>query len=553
MNHNHVKRVAIYVRVSSEMQIDNYSLDAQENACQSFAKLRDWQVVSVFREEGASAKSMERPVFQQMIQSAEQNLFDVILVHKLDRFSRKLKDMISIIDLFDDIDIALVSVTEQFDLSTPQGKMMVNVMGSVNQWYVDNLAQEISKGKRQRAKSGDWNGRLSYGYTTPSRLQNELSELSVQFRRKEISQEQFREKVSLLEDMLDAFADAHDTQAITHAVDSLAVLMAFEQYSTGQYSFNQIADLLNEAGYRCTSRDGTGLFSKTMISEMLRNKFYIGMTSYGAKVRGKQRQWMQGNHEAIISQELFDKCQDVRALAAQRSNKTAHNKKRPYPLSPMLICIEQNVRWHGQVQRGKRRYLRKRNEDVPGTSMMADKLEVSLIESVASIKFPDGWKKQVIDALMIPDKQKSKPKATKSKLERLKKLFVLGHIPEDEYLIQYEQIQKELNDKRVSTITIDDVEIVEEIMKDLKSLWEVATLEEKDRLAKMLFHKIYMRGNKIAVVETTAILSQCISVAGRTGFQHPSRIRKPQKFVVMPKKSIQDFFSLSKNKDTRVH
>lgn len=524
MLQNLPKRVAIYTRVSSEMQLDNYSLDAQENACQAFAQLRGWQVVKVYREEGASAKSTERPLFQQMMQGAELGQFDVVLVHKLDRFSRKLKDMISIIDYFDEIGIALVSATEQFDLSTPQGKMMVNVMGSVNQWYVDNLAQEISKGKRQRARSGDWNGTLSYGYTTPSRLKDELSQVSDDLRKGNITREQFQEMAESIEDNLDKYPDAHETQAIPHYRDSFGVVLAFEQYATGEYSASQIADMLNELGYSRISRDGTGLFAKDMVEKLLKNKFYLGLTSYGAKVKGMKRKWMQGNHDALISHELFNRCQNIKAMLKKGSNKNAHNRKRPYPLTPMMMCIEQGIRWRGHFQDGYRRYLRKRNNGIKGTHVKADAIENELIEAIASIEFPNDWKTQVIQNLRGNVRTKPKPQASKKQFERLKKLFILGHISEDEYMAEYRKIQGVLNQDAPMPINIDEIEIVGEIMSNIKALWEAATLDERDKLAKILFHKIYMRENKIAVVEPTAILSEMIRAAERTGIESATRI-----------------------------
>lgn len=522
MNVNQPKRVAIYVRVSSEMQMDNYSLDAQKSACESFASLRGWQVVSIFREEGASAKSMDRPEFNRMMRDAELNKFDVILVHKLDRFSRKLKDMITIVDYFDDIGIALVSATEQFDLSTPQGKMMVNVMGSVNQWYLDNLAQEISKGKKQRAKSGDWNGTLSYGYTTPRVLPDEITRLSSELRANKITREDFQIRVGHIEDLLNQYPDTHDTMAIPHPVDAKGVLLAFEQYATGQYSFRQIADMLNESGYRCQSRDGTGLLSHSMISELLRNRFYLGETSYGAKVKGKHRKWMNGNHDAIIGQELFDKCQLVRKGKSNTFNKTAHNRKRPYPLSPMLVCIEQGIRWRGKVQRGIRHYLRARNDGIKGTYIKADELESEIISIFASIELPKEWKQQVINSLKS-DNQIQTPKASRQKLERIKQLYILGDISEAEYM-EYRQQFASASNVDSNPIRMDDIEMFESILSDLQSIWDVATLEEKDELAKLLFHKIYMREKQIAVVEPTAILSEMFRVAGRTGFQPSARI-----------------------------
>ncbi len=512
------KRVAIYVRVSSEMQVDNYSLDAQENACQSFAQLRGWQVVCTFREEGASAKSTERPLFQQMIQQAESGQFDIILVHKLDRFSRKLKDMIEIIDHFDDVGIALVSATEQFDLSTAQGKMMVNVMSSVNQWYLDNLAQEISKGKRQRAKSGDWNGTLSYGYTTPRKLSDEIASLSSALRKNEINKEQFRTRIEVIEAMLDQYPDAHETTAVIHSVDSLAVIMAFEQYAIGQYSFREIANLLNEAGYRCVSRDGTGLFSNTMISELLRNRFYLGQTSYGAKVKGKRREWITGNHDAIISQELFDKCQIVRKMFSQKHK--ASSSARPYPLSPMLIELSSGIRWRGRFRRKSREYVREKYEDQPGTHIKADSLESDVMDCLNNIEIPDDWHKRIIDNIIHKEPTNNiDVDSLNKKLERLKTLFILGDIPEQEYMTKRNEIKSLIEPKQRHIVDFDAIKHISEIMKQLDSIWNVATLEERDKLAKMLLHRVYVNKKSVVAIEPTAILWQLIQTQPLTALR----------------------------------
>ena len=90
-----MNKVAGYIRVSTDEQLDGYSLSAQEKAIYDFASLKGWQVVNIYREEGKSAKSDLRPVFQQMIDDAKAGQFDVIAVHKLDRFSRSLIDVMT--------------------------------------------------------------------------------------------------------------------------------------------------------------------------------------------------------------------------------------------------------------------------------------------------------------------------------------------------------------------------------------------------------------------------------------------------------------------------
>ena len=73
--------------------------------------------------------------------------------------------------------MAFVSATEDFDFSTPFGKLILAVLGAFAQWYVENLAAEVRKGKKQRAYSGGWNDTLNFGYTTPSRMRRMLIQL----------------------------------------------------------------------------------------------------------------------------------------------------------------------------------------------------------------------------------------------------------------------------------------------------------------------------------------------------------------------------------------
>lgn len=504
MNQNQNNRVALYVRVSSEMQVDGYSLDAQESICQSFASLRGWQIVKTYREEGSSASTMERPQFQQMLHDAERGLFDIVMVHKLDRFSRQLKDMIQIIDLFDELDVALVSATEQFDLSTPAGRMQANILGSVAQWYRDNLSQEVIKGKRQRAKSGDWNGTLSYGYTTPSRL-------------RDMRENADDETLATIHETLARYPDAHDTMAIPCPFNRMAVSIAFTEYATGKYSFQKLADLLNESGYRCESRDGTGLFSKDMISELLRNRFYIGETSYGAKVKGQSRKWMEGNHDAIISRALFDKVQELRSTVAIKNKAT--NRARPYPLSGILYELDTGVKWRGRYRKNRREYVREKFEDIPSTSIEAETLEQQVLVVCSGITVPDDWHKRIMASLVDDEPQDDvNHYGLMQRLERLKTLFLLGDITEDEYMMQRSEIQSILKPKQAS-INMDDMNEIAEIMKNLSNIWQVATLEEKDELMQLLFHRVYVYKKSVVAVEASEMLSHLVQLQPQTAMR----------------------------------
>jgi site-specific DNA recombinase len=160
-------KVAIYTRVSSEEQVDGYSLSAQEEQARRFAEFKGWTVVALYEEPGRSGKSDLRPVFQQMIRDAEAHQFDVILVHKLDRFSRNVLDVLSYLKRLHQYDVSFTSVTEDFDFTTPMGRMLLTLLAAFAEWYLSNLSHETAKGKAERARKGDWNGTLPFGYTTP--------------------------------------------------------------------------------------------------------------------------------------------------------------------------------------------------------------------------------------------------------------------------------------------------------------------------------------------------------------------------------------------------
>ena len=105
-------RCAIYVRVSREEQLEGWSLDAQLEQCQALAALRKWQIAHVYEEPGRSAKTDLRPAFQRLMHHAAARRFDLILVHKLDRFSRSLADVVKNVAQLKEVDVGLVSVAE---------------------------------------------------------------------------------------------------------------------------------------------------------------------------------------------------------------------------------------------------------------------------------------------------------------------------------------------------------------------------------------------------------------------------------------------------------
>lgn len=87
----------------------------------------------------------------------------------------------------------------QFDFSTPMGKMMFGMIALLAEWYLDNLSQETTKGKSERARKGDWNGTLPFGYTTLARLRQMLADLTDSFRAGQVTEDDFHYRATLIE------------------------------------------------------------------------------------------------------------------------------------------------------------------------------------------------------------------------------------------------------------------------------------------------------------------------------------------------------------------
>ncbi|MCB0083473.1 MAG: recombinase family protein, partial [Caldilineaceae bacterium] len=295
-------RYAAYVRISSEDQVGNFSIDAQRREIQTWVTARGGMLVKIYEDEAKSARTVDRPAFLQMRKDARDGKFDALVVHKFDRFSRNRTDAIAIKSLLRyDYGVQVLSVTEPSEHSEgAMGALMEGVMESVADWYSRNLATETAKGKKERATQGIHNNAAPFGYT-----KNENKIL---------------------------IPDPHEAEGLR---------MVFELYATDKYSDNDLAKILNEAGYK-TKRNRR--FSKDTVRDFLQNPTYTGKVRYqktqrhadGSRCKTGEIEWFEGQHEALVSDELFERCQEVRRKRSTRRTPTA--KYNPYLLREIVFC-----------------------------------------------------------------------------------------------------------------------------------------------------------------------------------------------------------------------
>ena len=159
-------RAALYARVSSKEQVEGYSLDAQRRAFRSFVKDKDWSIHQEYVEKGRSAHTddvRKRPVFLEAIQDALAGRYDVLVVHKIDRFSRKLRVTLEFFEKLGRAGVGFVAIGDQIDYSTPSGKFMLVMQGGLAELYSDNLSEETQKGWAERRAQGLYCSLLPFG------------------------------------------------------------------------------------------------------------------------------------------------------------------------------------------------------------------------------------------------------------------------------------------------------------------------------------------------------------------------------------------------------
>ena len=162
-------KAALYARVSTEEQVEGYSLDAQKRAFHGLVEGKGWTVYREYIEEGRSAHTDnlgKRPVFKEAIDDALAGKYDVLVVHKIDRFARKLRVTLEYFEKLGKAGVGFVSIQNDMDYSTPTGKFMLVMQGGLAELYSDNLSEEVKKGLAERKAKGIHCGPLPFGATT---------------------------------------------------------------------------------------------------------------------------------------------------------------------------------------------------------------------------------------------------------------------------------------------------------------------------------------------------------------------------------------------------
>lgn len=156
---------AVYVRVSTQDQVQHgFSLDAQQDTLINYAKALGYEVFKIYRDEGKSAKDMNRPEMQQMLKDAEVKRFSAIFIYKLDRFSRSLKDLILTIDKLKEWGIDFVSLQDKIETASASGKLMFHIISAFAEFERNIIGDRTKFGMERKAKEGGFITKAPRGY-----------------------------------------------------------------------------------------------------------------------------------------------------------------------------------------------------------------------------------------------------------------------------------------------------------------------------------------------------------------------------------------------------
>lgn len=309
------RRAVLYLRVSTEEQVENYSLSTQEELCRKEAERRNLEIEEVFREEGKSAKTIQgRPELIKMIEYCRRNkrTVDAVIVYRLDRISRQTADYLAIRKKLSESEIVLISATEPTG-NTPTEKFVETMLAGFAQMDNDVRGERSRNGMYARFKSGLTNGSVPLGY---------------------IIRNGYATKDPNLFEL---------------------IRTAWEMIATGTKSLQDVADFLNaKKAWKKRYESESELFRPQNLSRIFRNRFYMGKV-----VSHKYNEEVEGQHPAMITEEMFFRVQAIiegrnkNFVPEKMARRNPNNED--FPLRRILKCGKCGYSFTGGWSKGKRK------------------------------------------------------------------------------------------------------------------------------------------------------------------------------------------------------
>ncbi len=497
-------RCAIYTRKSTSEGLEQEftSLDAQRESCQSYIasqKGEGWVALpELYDDGGFTGANLERPALQKLLNDIREGRIDCVVVYKVDRLSRSLLDFTRLLGLFEQHQVAFVSVTQSFNTNTSMGRLTLNILLSFAQ-FERELISERTKDKMAAArKKGRWvGGAPILGYTV----------------------------------------DATTRRLVINEQEASLVRKIFERYLTDR-SLLAVTKWLNSQGQitkRHITKKGRVLggisFKITHIQAILKNVLYIGKVAYNG-------QRYAGQHDPIISEELFTKVQDV--LAENRQiRRLASNTKQFGLLMQRLTCQAcQCAMFHTYTAKDNRRYryyvctnAQKRGYDgCPTRSVNAQAIEEAVVACLRQLAQQPQHQTQALERLNADLKRQTvrlahqieqaeqRAQSLRQDIEKVKADQSAGRGEEANLqasvkglMTALEDQERALSSLRVSSATIHEQQLSQQELAEAlvvaSPAWETLFPQMKRRVLERLLERVEYHGE-------TKLLTLTLSAKG---------------------------------------
>ncbi len=301
-------RVGVYLRRSTDDDHQPYSIEAQDTRLAAYIGSQPgWRQAARFADD-ASGATTSRPGLQRAIAAARAGLIDVLLVYRVDRLTRSLRDLVTLLDDLDQAQVVFRSATEPFDTGTAMGRMLVQMLGMFAQFERDTIIDRVIAGMERKAAAGKWKGgRRPFGYQV-----------------------------------------SHATSTLVpDKAEAAVVRLIFDVYTRQPAGARAIANLLNERGHRTTT---SGRWSAHQVLRVLSNRVYLGELSF----RGIT---VSGCHSPVMEGTTFDAAQRILAARSEDRAKRAASGS-DYLLTGLIRCPACGSAMLGTRAHGKTRVYR---------------------------------------------------------------------------------------------------------------------------------------------------------------------------------------------------
>lgn len=455
------KKAILYIRVSTDEQAEKgYSLLHQEDRLKQYCQFQNIEVVDIYKDDH-SAKTFERPQFKKLLSYLYKNrgAIDVLLFLKWDRFSRNAGDAYGMIKELTKLNVEPQAIEQPLDLSIPENKMMLAFYLAAPEVENDRRSLNIIAGMRRAAKDGRHVHKAPFGYTN---ARNE-----------------------------------HNRKVIIPNKDAQIIQWSFEEIAKGLTPVVDVWMMAKQKGLKC---------SKNQFWYILRSPVYYGKIFVPA-YKNEEAVIVNGQHEAIISEILFDDVQDV--LDGRKRNVPSKNTaKEELPLRGFLQCKKCGCRLSGSASKGKGgRYFyyhctkgcNERFRSDLANNKIAEELEqISSIDEAAELLgmiLKSHYNKDLISSKNKATQLEAEIAKSKERLKKAQQLLIDGVIETEDYndiKAQHQTTISQINKNRWELKDTEQnidvyVDFTIDLFRNLSDLFRTSDLAGQQQVLSLLY------------------------------------------------------------------